>query len=109
MERVDYERLWFRVRHWAEENGVEEVLARMREIEGELMCTFSAGWPFMVAWFRLRNSDEGRANSESLREFEKQELRSEDERLEDMMERMQEAFKSLGQGFRFGELPGEEG
>ncbi len=104
--QINYERLWFKTRHWAEKNNVDELLGCMQKIEQSLMSLVPEQSPFMAAWFRLRNSKEGKAQAETLREFEEIELRSEKEQTQDMVDQMREMLESLGRGLSFGELPG---
>ena len=94
MDGINYERLWFGARHWAEENA-PDMLEVIEGIEDLVLCSDYSAVAFRVAWFRLRASDAGKRYARILRELEVLELRSGEVMMEDYLEKMKDVIKGI--------------
>jgi|GEM_PF-5159963 len=103
---MDYEKMWWKARHMAEDMEDRTLLAEMEEIEESWFSseptTFVPPAPFFSMWFRLRRSAVGKRYRKLLREIEDLEMRADREQMQEYIEHIQDMFKALGGSYELG-------
>jgi len=95
---MDYEKMWWKARHMAEDMEDRTLLTDMEAIEedwltpGPVTVTLIPPIFFFFMWFRLRRSAVGKRYRKLLREIEDLEMRADREEVEDAIERIQAIF-----------------
>lgn len=103
---MDYERMWWKARHIAEDMDDRTLLAEMEKIEEDWLSpgpvTFVPPVSFSFMWFRLRRSATGKRYRKLLREIEELEMKADREQIQEYIEHIQDMLKAFGGGYELG-------